>query len=188
MCPGEPAWLSTEGAGDSVTEFADINEARFAVYGFSVQVGVGGCEWGLRGYAEGLVGVTGLLGRHLWSWLKSLASIDSTLCNTSPAPGHLSPKSAFVSRQSALPFIWNMSMSNWGRSNSRSAHRRNVATSSRDHSRGSEAVGHSRSINFSSLFFFLRLWSFRSLDSSFSSDGETESELRIFENSNTRCF
>lgn len=64
-------------------------------------------------------------------------------------------------------------MSNWGRSNSRSAHRRNVATSSRDHSRGSEAVEHTRSINFFLSFFSfpLRLWSFSLVRQD---DGETE--------------
>jgi hypothetical protein len=39
-----------------------------------------------------------------------------------------------------LPFIWNISMSKWGKSNSLSHHLRNVDTSSRDQTLGSDPV------------------------------------------------
>lgn len=55
----------------------------------------------------------------------------------SPAPGIRSARSVLVSRHSAFPFIWNRSISNLGRSNSRSHQRRNTPTSSRPHKRGS---------------------------------------------------
>lgn len=84
------------------------------------------------------MGVTGLLGKCHCIMCDSMISIWSTLCSTSPAPGHRCPKSARVSRHSALPFIWKRSKSSLGKSNSRTQKRKKTSTSSRLQRRGSD--------------------------------------------------
>lgn len=152
-----PFWESMDGAGLSVTEF--VCEIRWIKFG-KVSA-TEGLSWGPHGMpGAGLVGVMsggrpvrGLLGGKP---LDSLMSIWRMLWMTSPAPPHRSEKSFFVSKQRALPkkrvanwvnewqinffalklflpFIWNLSMSIFSRSNSRSQNLRKTWTSSRSH-------------------------------------------------------
>lgn len=95
---GLPAWLSTEGAGLSVTEL--LNGGAVGVDGNSNA----GAELNDHDGVRGKCGVSGLLGNAPeFRDEESLMSICRTLCNTSPEPGLLSPRSAFVRRHSALP-------------------------------------------------------------------------------------
>lgn len=68
----------------------------------------------------------------------SLSNIWRMLWMTSPAPEHLSARSFLERKHRAFPFIWNLSMSIFSKSNSLSQYWRNWLTSSRDQVRGSD--------------------------------------------------